>query len=177
MAADDLLDSASDAPGPETTPSGPSFFVLALVVTVGAVAGGWLGGPVLAPTMKQVLAAVPWGGGGSHGDDGHGASGEEEGEGLPTIDNLILNPANSGGSRFLIATLVLDADAAAGAEIARRDAEVRDHLLTVLSAHTVEELSDIAFRDRIRDELRVALNSLLGRDGVRRIFLPQFVIQ
>jgi flagellar basal body-associated protein FliL len=38
-------------------------------------------------------------------------------------------------------------------------------------------LSDISLRDVIREDLRAALNTMLGYEGVHRIFLPQFVIQ
>ncbi len=156
---------------------GPSVLVLLVLAALGAGAGGYLGGPVVTPMVAQVAEKGLGGGGGGHGaDDGHGGGGGEDAEPL-AIENLVLNPAGSGASRFLIATLVLDADPDAEQEIAAREPEVRDLLLTMLSTMTVEELTDIDRRDLIREDLRAALNALLGREGVRRIFFPQFVIQ
>ena len=117
------------------------------------------------------------------GDDGYGSDGYDSGSsGAETnepfvIESLVLNPASSGGSRFLVATLALEIDEAARVQLANREAESRDLLHTVLAARTVDELSDVALRDEIREDLRVTLNAMLGFEGVHRIFLPQFVIQ
>jgi len=150
---------------------GPSLLVLLVLAGVGAGVGGWVGGPIVTPMVAQVAASREGGGGG-----GHGAP-SDDAEGPITIENLVLNPAGSGASRFLIATLVLDADESVREELGGRDAEARDLLLTILSGRTVEELSDISLRDEIREDLRAALNIMLGYEGVHRIFLPQFVIQ
>ncbi len=156
--------------------------MLLAVALVGAGAGGWFGGPVVTPIVAEMMASSPSEG----GDDGHGGGGyggdrpygdASADDGPLTIDNLILNPAESGGSRFLIATLVLDTNEDTRAELESRDAEARDLLQTVLAIRTVDELSDISLRDEIRNDLRIALNTMLGYEGVHRIFLPQFVIQ
>ena len=93
------------------------------------------------------------------------------------IGNLVLNPAESGGTRLLVAAISIDAGPDATEDLTARDAEARDLLLTILSSRTVDELSDVSLRDEIREDLRSALNTLLGYEGVHRIFLPQFVIQ
>lgn len=155
---------------------GPSVVGLLLFAAIGAGAGGFVGGPAVAPMIAQVAEGGLPGGGGHGDDDGHGGGGGGE-QGPLTIENLILNPAGTGASRFLIVTLVLEADEEARAELESRDAEVRDLLLTVLSSKTVEELTDISRRNRIREDMRMALNDLLAFEGVHRIFLPQFVIQ
>lgn len=158
--------------------SGPSVILLVLFAALGAGAGGWLGGPIVGPQIQQLVASSGSDDGGyGGGGGGHGSSGGGETEEPIAIDNLILNPANSNGSRFLIATLVLDADESARGELEARDAEARDLLLSVLATRTVEELSDISLREEIREDLRAVLNAMLGRDAVHRIFFPQFVIQ
>ncbi len=171
--------------------AGPSVIMLVLFAAVGAGVGGWFGAPIVGPQIQAILASGGDGGdaesdGGGHGPSastsgksgGHGGGGGGEAPAEPiAIENLILNPAGSQGSRFLIASLVLDTDAATGAELASRDAEARDLLLTILATRTVEELSNISLRDEIREDLRAALNTMLGREAVHRIFLPQFVIQ
>jgi flagellar protein FliL len=171
--SNDPLES-EEAPDEElpTPKAGPSLMVLLVLALVGAGAGGWFGGPVLTPMVAQVAASR----GEDDGGGGHGAP-SEGAEGPVTIENLVLNPAGSGASRFLIATLVLDAEESVREDLAFRDAEARDLLLTILSSRTVEQLSDIALRDVIREDLRSALNTMLGYEGVHRIFLPQFVIQ
>ena len=62
-------------------------------------------------------------------------------------------------------------------EMAARDAQVRDTLLTVLGHKTVQELTDIGARDSLKSELKGAVSGILPEGVVRGIYLPQFVIQ
>ncbi len=157
-------------------PASRRIVLLALGV-VGAAAGAWLGGPILTPLVAGVFA-----GGGGHGEEagggGHGA-GEASAptEPLFELNDLVVNPAGSGGTRFLVAAISLDADAEAQEALAARSAEARDLLLTVLGSHTVDQLSDVSYREDVRSQLRSTLNGMLGYEGVHRIFFPQFVIQ
>lgn len=177
----DPLDEELDPLEPGAKKSGPSVVVLIVLLLLGAGVGGYFGGPMTTPIIAEAMAGGGEGDDGYGEDDGYGGGGDGYGgaetEGPLTIENLFLNPSGSGASRFLIATLVLDADQDAQDELSSRDAEVRDMLLTILAVRTVEELSDISMRDEIREDLRSGLNDLLGREGVHRVFLPQFVIQ
>lgn len=176
MADDDAAANAPDEKKAPEIPAGPSRVILIVLALLGAGAGGWFGGPLAAPRLAPILPVGSGEDGGGGG--GHGAPAESEADDEPlVIDNLILNPANSGGSRFLIATLVLDVVPHVRSVLESRDAEARDVLLRVLSGRTVDQLSDISLRDDIREDLRSALNAMLEEEGVLRIFLPQFVIQ
>ncbi len=95
-----------------------------------------------------------------------------------TIDALVVNPAGSDGLRFLMASMVVEVDRQGTLDqLQRRDAEVREALLRTLGSKTVPELANVANRDTLKAELRNALLSVLDRGDVRRIHLPQFVIQ
>ena len=179
LVADENLENTDDLFDESAKKSGPSMVVALVMLLVGAGAGGYFGGPVATPVMAEFLASD----GEEKEDDGHGGGygggggyGDEE-EGPLTIDNLVLNPAGSGAQRFLIATLVLETEPDAHAELSARDAEVRDLLHIALASKTVDELADVSMRGVIREELRMSLNDLLGREGVHRIFFPTFVIQ
>lgn len=174
----DTLENTDDLFDESAKKSGPSLVVVLVLLLVGAGAGGYFGGPVATPVLAEFLASD-----GEKEDDGHGGGGYGGGgygeaeEGPLTIDNLVLNPAGSGAQRFLIATLVLETEPDAHAELTARDAEVRDLLHIALASKTVDELADVSMRGVIREELRMSLNDLLGREGVHRIFFPTFVIQ
>ncbi|RMH19038.1 MAG: hypothetical protein D6701_05475, partial [Gemmatimonadetes bacterium] len=117
----------SDAPeqaaeGQEKKKGGMMVLLIAGLVGVGG--GSALGAMVLGPMVGARMAdaapsvdgshAEPAGGG--HGeDDGHGGGGDHgEGGGgeaagsLHVVDNLVVNPAGSNGTRFLLATIVAD---------------------------------------------------------------------
>lgn len=107
--------------------------------------------------------------------------GGKEGEAANTvylIDNVILNPAGSGGSRFLMLATAVDAkDATVVEEMKARDAETRDVLLRVMGSKTVEQLADMGYRETIKKELADSLGVLFRKGAVRRIYFPQYVIQ
>lgn len=156
-------------------------------VVVGAMAigiglGAWQGAPHLAPRLglcaegaAPVRAAFsfPLGSSGHDGDASEPARAR-----LVELDDLVLNPAGTDGARFLVLALAMDMRDEEGVRAAREhDPAVRDVILTLLSAKTVAELSDITARPALREELRDGLNGVLGEGSVLRIYLPRFVIQ
>ncbi len=94
------------------------------------------------------------------------------------IENLVLNPAGSGGTRFLMVTATFQLkDAAAEQMMKDHEAEVRDRILALLGKKTVDELTDIALRDGIKDEVLSAVSPMFAKGAVLKVFFPQFVIQ
>lgn len=174
--------------GEEAPPkSGPKGIVLvgALVgaLLIGAAAGLFALGPVIASKSGYVVAIGD--STGAHPDSAAGEDGEPAatGEGavsnLHLIDNLVLNPAGSGGSRFLMLTASIEfQDPTMIDEIKVRDAEARDIVLRVMGAKSVEELSDLTNRELLKRQLADSLGTMFKKKQViRRIFFPQFVIQ
>ena len=165
-------------------------FAAALLVGLGAGAGSGLFvvGPALAkgivPTGAPVAAAAE----GGHGEEAAKEEGGEHGEGkgeagakqVYTLDNLLLNPAESGGTRFLLLSVAFEtADAALVEDMKNRDAELRDAVLVTVGAKSVEYLSDMSVRDSLKSELRAVAGKLFPKKQavIRRIYFPQFVIQ
>lgn len=94
------------------------------------------------------------------------------------IENLVLNPAGSNGSRFLMVTATFELKDAGTEELMKdREPEVRDRILGVLGRKTVDELSDINKRDAIKAELLDAVAPLFPKNSLLKVFFPQFVIQ
>jgi len=95
-----------------------------------------------------------------------------------TLDNLVLNPAASGGTRFLLLTLAMECSDAAGVTLLQsRDAELRDVVLSTLGRKTVDELAEVSARESIKTELIDALNERFGKKTVVRLYFPQYVVQ
>lgn len=157
-------------------PKKPGKVVPILVAVICLAAGGAVGAKALGPTVGTVLAerAASGGGGGGHGG-GHGGGEEST---LHVVDNLVVNPAESGGGRFLLTSIALQTHSPDDAAmLATRDVELRDAMLLVLGSKTVEELSDITLRPAIAEELVQAAERVVGPHVVARLFIPQFVIQ
>jgi flagellar FliL protein len=147
--------------------------VFALVAAGG---GGALGTTFLGPAVAPALAArAENGGGGGHGGGGHGSGPVET---FHLLDNLVVNPAESEGTRYLLVSIAIEPNDQNMVEtLASLDVSFRHKLLTILGSKTVEELSDIGHRSALVDELKGALESLVGKGTIHRIYLPQYVIQ
>ena len=164
---------------------------LVLASSIGLFAGGAAGALIAGPVMaeravahaqvvaEQVVGKSAAGGkGGAETDSSGKKDGKTTDAPVYKVENLVLNPAQSGGTRFLVATLALEvADSSATIAMKQRDSEVRDAVLRVLGGRTVVQLSDMAGRSLLKQELQVAVDSVFGKKLVSAVYLPQFVIQ
>jgi flagellar protein FliL len=153
-------------------------------LAIGAGSGAVIVGPMAAKTLGYATPAPA--AAGDHADEEHADEEHAEGDSsasavapaVMTLENLVLNPAGSGGSRFLLLTVSIECkDAAAVTTLQSRDAELRDVVLSSLGQKTVDELADIAGRDVIKEQLATALNERFGKKTVLRVYFPQYVVQ
>ena len=146
---------------------GRGVMMLAVAGLLAGAAAGLFGlGPVLAKKKAMTPPPPP--------------KAEAEGASSATheISNLVLNPANSGGTRFLMVTAAFELrDGKADQMMKDREAEVRDHILALLGKKTVEDLTDINARDLVKKEVLDTIAPLFPKGAVIRVFFPQFVIQ
>jgi flagellar FliL protein len=156
-----------------------------LLPIVGGVVGGLalgatLGFTLLGPKLAHKPAAAPAAAEGAKAEGKEGAEGKK-GEAAPPIyqlDNLVMNPAASNGSHFLLMSVALQVKDAASLETLKgRDAELRDGILRLFSRKTIEQVSDISARDQFSTELMATLGKMFGEGTVTKIYFPQFVIQ
>lgn len=94
------------------------------------------------------------------------------------IENLVLNPAGSNGTRFLMVSATFELkDSNIENQMKEHDAEVRDHILSLLGKRTVEELTDMAQREQIKKDVLDSVGALFEKGAVKKVFFGQFVIQ
>ena len=135
----------------------------------GLLLGSAVGGFVIAPRLGHAPAEVVE----------HEAPAEPSGPAsVHQIENLVVNPASTNGARFLmVTTAIVVKDASAVEELASRDAEIRDRIVDLLSSRTIEELGDPSRREALKTDLAAAVGALFPEGVVKRVLLPQFVIQ
>jgi flagellar FliL protein len=152
------------------TPKASGKRTVLILAVAGLVAGSAAGLFGIAPVLaKRKSAKVE-----THKTDGKLA----EAAVVHSIENLVLNPAGSGGTRFLMVTATFELkDGGVEQQMKDHDAEVRDHILAMLGKKTVEELSDITLREGMKQEVLASVAGLFPKDGVRKVFFAQFVIQ
>ena len=94
------------------------------------------------------------------------------------VENLVLNPAGSGGTRFLMVNATFELKDGGTEQLMKdHEAEVRDHILGLLGKKTVDELTDMTRREGLKKEVIDAVAPLFPKGAVKKVFFPQFVIQ
>jgi flagellar basal body-associated protein FliL len=94
------------------------------------------------------------------------------------IENLVLNPAGSNGTRFLLLSVAIAAnDEATIGLLKARDAEIRDHILRFFGSKSVDQVWAASERDELRKEVLTLLNELFPSGSINTVYFPQFVLQ
>ena len=167
--AENNSENAAAAAAP--APAKGKVMMMAVGGLVVGLAAGFLGvGPVLAKNKAAAPAKVE-----AKADK---AEGEKSGGAPWPIENLVLNPAGSNGTRFLMVNATFELKDEAAKEAAKdKEAEVRDIILALLGKKSIDQLTDISQRDGIKKEVLAAVAPLFPKGVVTKVFFPQFVIQ
>lgn len=179
----DATDTAPEGITPPAETSGAKKLLpILLVVLGGLIFGGASGFFMLGPTIAKKVApsAADVAKAAEKAEAAAASEGEAAGAEAKVflLDNMVLNPAGSSGQRFLLVSIAIRLkDATAEADLKARDAEIRDALLRVLGSKHVEELADITQREKLKEELRTTLHSIVKPGTVKGLYFPQFVIQ
>ncbi len=97
---------------------------------------------------------------------------------LFVVKDLIVNPAGTGGMRYLLTSVGIEVtNERAFAEIQSKEIIVNDILINVLSNKTLEELSDVSKRKDLRREIARKVDDILTQGKVRNIYFSKFIIQ
>jgi flagellar protein FliL len=149
---------------------------------VGALLGGLLASLVVAPTIIARQAPVA-----AHADsavagvgagEGKGSEGEGSEKKMVELSNIIVNPAGSQGTRFLMTSVAIAvADEEAQKLLTNHEVELRDRVTSILETQTMAQLTLPGARDSLKLKIAQAAGSIVGPGVPLKVFLPQFVIQ
>ena len=102
----------------------------------------------------------------------------EAGSAVYEIEDIVVNPAGTGGSRFLSVSFGFDVQSKELADdMAAREAQVRDVLITILSSKTVSDLTDPKQKEIMRLQIKKRLSQVLNTDQLAGVFYTDFVLQ
>lgn len=94
------------------------------------------------------------------------------------LQDIVVNPAHTGGMRYLVTSMGLElSDPSLEKEMEKREPQIRDQVITLLSRKGVEELVDVSRREEIREELLTAINAQLVGGKVRKLYFVKYVLQ
>src|SRR6056297_3010197 len=99
-------------------------------------------------------------------------------EGSYKLEELIVNPSGSNGQRFLVVEISLELYNAAHIELIEKEKQrIKHNMLEVLSSRTVNQLSQLSERKKLRSELATVTNQAIGKRSVRNLYYTKYVMQ
>ena len=97
------------------------------------------------------------------------------------VKDLIVNPAGTGGTRYLNTTIGLEVeDERLIPELENRSPQIRDALIDILVAKTIEQLDGVEDKQVLREEILTKINDMLPTTEMGKVvhvYLIDFVIQ
>jgi len=140
---------------------------------------------VIAPMMADVDATLAEGDGdgGEDGEEGEGGKKKKKkGDEVPAtfvdLGDIIVNPAGTGGRRYLKVQIQLevgDPDQAISVETAAP--KLKDSLIRELTSRTLQELTDPVAKAEMKETLIEEINRMFDDEVVDDLFFTEFVIQ
>ena len=158
-----------------------------VAIVIGIVVALFVVKPMMAGSGQEgVTSEVSDGGSGSTEADkprkeesgkktGHG---EKAGSVVYNIDDIVINPAGTGGTRFLSASFAFELESEEAAkEFDARKALIRDALITILSSKTIAQLTDVKQKEITRYQIKKRISEILNTDELAGVFYTDFVLQ
>jgi len=109
---------------------------------------------------------------------------ETKKEGIPVepqvflIKDIIINPAGTNGTRFLLVTVGFEVDNPPGiGGLEKKEVEIRDILNSVLMAKGLKELADVEKREALRDEIAEKVGGIVKETPLKHVYFSKFIIQ
>ena len=107
-----------------------------------------------------------------------GNGGTEEVSQVLVIKDIIVNPAGTNGTRFLLTTVGLEVPTAEiKQELEQKEVQTRDILNTILTNKGLEELTTPHYKETLRNEIIEKINSNLKKGKVSNVYFSKFIIQ
>jgi flagellar protein FliL len=178
-----------EAPPPPPAPAkrtGPMLLMIAGLAGggLGGVAGAFLVAPRLAGAAAPPAATAPATAPTTASEGAPSKGDKKDAKGAPSpahvyrIDNVIVNPAGSDGTRFLMASVAYQIpDDQSEQLLHAHEVQMRDDVIGILGAMTMEQLMSPHARDSIKVHLLGVARGVLGPQTPIDVYIPQFVIQ
>ncbi|MDQ7062638.1 MAG: flagellar basal body-associated FliL family protein [candidate division KSB1 bacterium] len=104
---------------------------------------------------------------------------EEEGPTkLFVIEDVIINPAGTSGSRFLNSTIALEYTSPdLEQELTEKEVQIRDILINILASKSIPELDGPEDREALKQEIIEKCNAFLKNGTIKRVYFSNFIMQ
>jgi flagellar protein FliL len=94
------------------------------------------------------------------------------------MGTFLVNLADPGGKRYLKVAMQFElTNVKVGVELGKRNVEVRDMIIMVLSSKEYEEIGNASGKMTLKKELITRLNKMLHDGQVKEIYYTEFLVQ
>ncbi len=151
----------------------PSIVIYGGIAVVMVVAGYFAGTKFLGSAEKAGEVVVS--GSEENGEDGEEASAATE---MVELEDIIVNPAGTGGTRFLAASIGFEISGSKTKQLFENKMPmVRDALISILGSKTIEQLSDAKEKEITRYQIKKRVEHLLKTKNLEAVYFTNFVLQ
>jgi len=102
----------------------------------------------------------------------------EVGKYVYSVEDVVVNPAKTNGKRLMLTSLGFDLGSEDNkTEMKEKEIPVRDMIINTLASKTVDQLSDIHYRDSLKIEIIQNLKKLIPKIKVNQVYFSKYIIQ
>jgi len=113
-----------------------------------------------------------------HKKKASGGHGEQVASSFFAVKDIVVNPAGTGGTRFLSISFAFQVDSPEMVDLLEsKETIVRDVLITILSAKTVAQLTDPKQKEIIRYQIKKRVSELMEAEELMAVYYTDFVLQ
>ncbi len=95
-----------------------------------------------------------------------------------TVDDVIINPAGTNGQRLMLASVGFDVETEEEAKVLKeREVLVKDIIISTLSSKTLTELSQVGFKDSLKNELSTILTEKMPDLAINNVYFSKYILQ
>ena len=94
------------------------------------------------------------------------------------LDEIVVNPAHTGGRRYLAVTMGFQTSLPEADKLFEKNKPlIRDALISLLSSKELDKLADIAYRDSLKMEIKDNVNRQMRDSAVTQVVFSSYVLQ
>ena len=102
----------------------------------------------------------------------------EQAKSIFVVKDIIVNPAGTNGTRFLLTTVGFEISGAEREkDLEKKEVQVRDVLNTILTSKGLDDLVKVEQRDQLRKEISLKVGELLPPGALTNVYFSKFIIQ
>lgn len=151
----------------------PSFIIYIVIALVMAGAGYFIGGKLTSSSGEETESAEKKEKKKGHGEHAEGVLSE-----VFLMEDIIVNPSGTGGTRFLSVSIGFEVSSKKVVELfEKREPAIKDALITILGSKSLEQLSDAKEKEITRYQIKRRVEQLLKTEDVMAVYFTDFVLQ